>query len=436
MATLEHQNSRVALLGFGGEGQSSYAYFNKLGARISIFDENDSPAASDLSTDVAVTIAPASEWQLDDYDLVIRSPGISPHKFHTKAKVSSATSEFFDKCPAPIIGVTGTKGKGTTATLIAKILEEAGRKVHLLGNIGKPALDKLHTVASTDLVVYELSSFQLWDMNKSPHIAVVLMIQPEHLDVHDNLDDYLKAKSNITLHQTDEDTVIYHPTNSHSRKIAEHSPGYRYRYLTDEAANILNDKLVIKGLDIMDVSDFGLIGPHNRENICAALSASWEIVQDKDAAKRAISKFSGLEHRLELAGEVDGVKYYNDSFATIPEASIAAMKSFTSPTVIILGGSDKHSDYSELASYIKSANHIKKVVLIGEMGKTIKEALVQVGFDNYTEVDGDMKSIARKCREIATNGDVVLLSPACASFDMFESYKQRGELFKKAVREL
>lgn len=436
MGTLELEDKRIALLGFGGEGQSAYSFFKNTGAQIYIFDENRNPATETLPEDVTVTISPADKWPLDDFDLVIRSPGIALKKFQTSSKVSSATREFFDRCLAPIIGVTGTKGKGTTATLITKILEEAGKTVHLLGNIGEPALDELPMISESDVVIYELSSFQLWDMDVSPSIAVVLMIQPEHLDVHKDFNEYLEAKSNIASHQSVDGVVVYHPTNLGSRKIANTSPGKKYRYLSSEAANIVNEKLVIGDIDIIETKDFGLLGPHNRENICAALSASWQLTNDAEAARTAITKFTGLEHRLELAGEVDRVRYYNDSFATIPEASIAAMKSFSQPTIIILGGSEKHSDYSFLADYISSAENIKKVVLIGEMGEKIQDVLDSNGFDNYQKVSGDMSAIASTCREISEEGDIVLLSPACASFDMFESYKQRGELFKQAVSKL
>lgn len=436
MGTLDFKDKKIALLGFGGEGQSAYSYYKNTGARIYIFDEQGNSKLETLSPEVVVTIGEANDWMLDDFDLVIRSPGISPHKYHTESKVSSVTSEFFNKCPAPIIGVTGTKGKGTTASLITKILEESGRKVHLLGNIGKPALDKLSEISAEDVVVYELSSFQLWDMKKSPKIAVVLMIQPEHLDVHKDFDEYLEAKSNIASHQPADGVVVYHPTNPESKRIADVSSGEKYRYMSNEAADIVNEKLVIGGIEVMNTKDFGLLGPHNRENICAALSASWQLTNNVEATKIAISGFTGLEHRLELAGEVDGVKYYNDSFATIPEASVAAIKSFSTPIIIILGGSEKHSDYSKLANYINSAENIKRVVLIGEMGQRIQEALDSVGFDKYQKVGGDMKEIVPAAQTIAEDGDTVLLSPACASFDMFDSYKQRGQLFKQSVEDL
>ena len=427
----QYKGKKVALLGFGEEGKVSYEFFSKAGADVYVYDEytsDDHPANT--------TVDEAEMWELDDYDLIIRTPGMPLHRIRTTNDVTSATQLFFDLCPAKIIGVTGTKGKGTTSSLIAEILKQAGQTTYLLGNIGKPALAELEKIESDDIVVFELSSFQLWNMESSPSIAVVLMIEPEHQDVHEDLDDYLDAKSNISAHQSANDVTVFHPFNEMSERVAMNGSGMKKKYMTIDTARIDFGKLMYGTQYIMDTDDFGLIGPHNRENICAAVTAVWEITQDKSAIKKAVEEFTGLEHRLELAGEIDGVKYYNDSFATVPAASIAAIKSFDSPEIVILGGSDKGSNYDDLAEAISMAPNVKKALLIGEMATNIENSLKKFDFQNYEKVSGGIDDIVKRASDLAEEGDVVLLSPACASFDMFSSYKERGKLFKDAVGNL
>lgn len=433
----QHRDKKIAILGFDDEGQAAYRYFSKPGISFSIFDEKPNMAFEGLPPEVITHVGTAQDWVLDGYDLVIRSPGIAPYKISTtNSQVSSVTSEFFDKCPAPIIGVTGTKGKGTTASLIADILKNAGFKAHLLGNIGRPALDELPVIMSSDVVVYELSSFQLWNMTTSPDIAVVLMVEPEHQDVHEGIDDYLDAKANISAHQKPEDVTIFHPFNEMSKRVAMSGVGVKKKYMTIDTARINFGKLMYASQYIMDTEDFGLVGPHNRENICAAVTAVWEVTQDKSAIKKAVSSFKGLEHRLEFVKEVEGVRFYNDSFATVPAAAIAAIKSFDTPEIIILGGSDKGSQYDDLAEAISVSSNIKRVLLIGEMASKIEESLKKFDFSEYETVTGDMKDIVVQAKRLAEKGDTVILSPACASFDMFKSYKQRGKRFKEAVEQL
>lgn len=431
MEVSEYQGKRVAILGYGDEGKSAYDFFSKAGASIDLFDEYSSDKHPKNTT-----VSSADQWDLDDYDLVIRSPGLSPHRIKTTATITSVTKLFFELCPAQIIGVTGTKGKGTTSTLIADILKSAGKKAHLLGNIGKPALDMLDEIASDDLVVYEISSFQLWDMDLSPHVAVVLMVEPEHLDVHEDLDDYLDAKSNISKHQTADDVTIVHPFNEKSERVAMNGVGVKKKFMASDSARIKVGELVVGDKVIMQTEDFGLVGPHNRENICAAVSAAWEFTQDVEAIKSAVTGFKGLEHRLELVRDFDGVRYYNDSFATTPGATIAALNSFDEAEVLILGGSDKQADYTDLAEAISVHTNIRGVILIGEMSEEIDKALKSFDYDKAAKIEGDIGEIVSKAKELANDGDVVLLSPACASFDMFENYKQRGKLFKKAVLDL
>ncbi len=431
MEISKYNGKKIAILGFGDEGKSAYDFFDQVEASVEVFDEFPSDRHPKNTT-----VAKAEDWELDEFDFVIRTPGLALHRLNTTAQITSATQLFLELCPATIIGVTGTKGKGTTSTLVAKILEEAGRKVQLLGNIGDPALDKLKIIKRDDIVVFEMSSFQLWDVTISPHIAIVLMVEPEHLDVHKDLDDYLDAKSNITKYQKAEDVAIIHPFNEMSQRVGMNGIGVKKKFMNPDTAHIENNELVVGGTVVMSVEDFGLVGPHNRENICAAVTAAWEFTQDVDATRRAVTGFKGLEHRLEFVREVEGVRYYNDSFATTPGATVAAIKSFSEPEVIILGGSDKQSDYTELAEVVAKSSNIAQILLIGEMADKIDNALRSFGYKEALKIAGDLKQVVTKAAEFADKDGVVLLSPACASFDMFDNYKQRGKLFKEAVRDL
>lgn len=426
---------KIAIAGYGVEGKSSYAYFTGRGNEVTILDER--PEVDDLPLGAASTLGEGAFEDLAQFDMVVRTPSLAPKKLAGAKKIWSATNEFFASCQAPIIGVTGTKGKGTTSSLIAAILREAGKTVHLVGNIGTPALDVLKDIESSDIVVYEMSSFQLWDLETSPHVAVVLMIEPDHLNVHAGFDDYVLAKANIAAHQTERDIVIYHPTNEASLQAANTSKGTRVRYMTPEAAHIENEQVVIDGAAICPVSDVGLRGAYNLENVCAAVSAAWQFTTDTPAFARAINSFKGLEHRLEFVAVKNGVSYYNDSFSSAPTATVAAITAFTEPIVLIAGGFDRGIDLTPLAERITATKNIAKVIVIGQVRGRLAEAFMSLGFTRFEKSDEtSMDQIVKKAAAVAPDGGVVLLSPGCASFDMFKNFYERGMLFKKAVKEL
>jgi UDP-N-acetylmuramoylalanine--D-glutamate ligase len=426
---------KIAILGYGVEGKSAYTYFSTIypEAAFSIYD-NQTEAGSSLPprASFAGSITNSSEIAAD---IVVRSPSVSPHTITSTGRITSVTQEFFQTCPAPIIGVTGTKGKGTTSSLIADILRAAGETVHLVGNIGTPALDELAKITSNDVVVYELSSFQLWDMERSPHTAVVLMIEPDHLDVHTSLKDYIDAKAHITRYQHENDQIIYHPTNPYSFQIAQQSLGQKITYSTEKTAHISQDKIYMNDQEICAVSDVVLPGAHNLENICAAITATWSYTQDVGAIQHAIKNFTGLPHRLKYVAKNHEVAYYDDSISTTPGSAIAALKAFSAPKVIILGGSSKGADFAPLAEELLTSN-IRHVLLIGQEATRIQNELDMRGFHQYEVVDGDMNEIVQKAAHYAQAGDVIILSPACASFGMFTSYKDRGQQFTKAVNAL
>ncbi len=424
---------KVAIAGYGQEGESNYHYWSKLGADITIFDEKQETLRP-IPDSVPTQLGPDVFNDLNGYDLVVRTAGLNPNHITTDGKIWSSTNEFFAQCPAPIIGVTGTKGKGTTCSLIAEILKSAGKTVHLLGNIGTPALNILPSISKDDIVVFELSSFQLWDLEKSPETAVVLMIEADHLNVHADMEDYVTAKAQIGAFQTEKDLLVYHPRNKFSAQIAALSPAQKRQFMSDEGANVVDGKIQIDGIAICSSSEVGLLGAHNLENICAAITASWKYTQDVAAIKLAVSSFKGLPHRLEFVREVDGVKFYNDSFSSAAGATIAAIKSFTQPTILICGGYDKGIDFDELTTAIAHAQNIKAVILIGMVRHTLAEQLTEKDFTHYTVVDSEnFKDSIELAQDKAVMGDVVLLSPGTSSFDMFKNFYDRGDQFKQIV---
>ncbi len=439
---------KVAILGYGTQGRSAYQYWNK-GNDITICDQNTD---IDLPSDVAKQLGNNYLDNLENFDLIVRSPSVHPKDIikangqRISRKVTTVTEEFFRNCPAKIIGVTGTKGKGTTSSLITTILKTAGKTVHLGGNIGVPPLDMLdYEIQSSDYVVLELANFQLIDLGVSPSIAVCLMVVPEHLDWHRDIDEYIEAKQNLFRHQRSKDLAIYNRLNVLSCEVAEVSPAMKMSYAVpneDQTGDDHNgcyvegDSIYIDDQKVCQTSDVALLGRHNLENACAAIMATWEIIDhDPEIIMKALRSFKGMEYRLELIREHRGVKYYNDSFGTTPETAIVAIKAIPGPKILIVGGSDKKSSYDQLAEVIKQEN-VKKVIQIGKMGPVIEKELQSIGFTDVIPGGTSMKDIVETASQQADEGDTVLLSTACASFDMFKNYKDRGDQYNQAVRNL
>lgn len=427
---------RVAIAGYGVEGESNYRYWSADASNEVVIVDERSSLDNLPSPDAMTILGQGAFGRLEGFDLVVRTAGLSPKKISTQGKVWSATNEFFAKCPAHIIGVTGSKGKGTTASLIASILEEAGRKVWLIGNIGVPSLDVLAEVKAEDIVVYELSSFQLWDLEKSPQTAVLLHIEPEHLNVHEDMTDYVGAKANITRYQDGNSKLIYNDENSYAKDIASSSAAQKTPYPSDQAANIRDGFFCYGEEKLFSVEALKLKGEHNQKNALAAISAVWGFVQDSEIIKKGIEKFSGLPHRLLFVKEVEGVEYYDDSIATTPSSAVAALRSFGERhKVIILGGSSKGSDFSVLAEELMQ--HDSFALLIGEVASEIANELNKAGYNNYEILeDATMTKIVEKAKSYAVEQGVVLLSPAAASFGLFKDYADRGNQFINAVNEL
>lgn len=432
---------KIAIAGYGVEGQANYAYWSQDPTNeLTIVDERDAALVKDLPVGTPIIAGPGSFEQLNGFDVVIRTAGLAPRKIVTDGKIWSATNEFFAKCPVPIIGVTGSKGKGTTSSLITSILEAAGKKVWLVGNIGIAALDVLSKIQPDDIVVYELSSFQLWDIEKSPQVAVVLMIEQDHLDVHTDMAEYVEAKAQIARHQTVNDVLIFNAQNNYARQIADGSQARKIGFPASDTAHVEHNTFYYGDTALCSVDALQLKGAHNHDNAVAAIDAAWQFTQDRIAIEKGLGAFTGLPHRLAYVATINGVDYYDDSIATTPTSAIAGLRAFADkPKIVILGGSSKGSDFSELAKEV--LGHDVYAILIGDEAATIAAAFDATGFTNYeileNTVEGTIaEAFTKRAAERAQPGGVVLLSPAAASFGLFKNYADRGEQFITAVYKL
>lgn len=436
------EGMKIAILGYGEQGRAAYEYWNKPGNQIIICDANERLALPDS---VQGRLGSDYLYNLSEFDLLIRTPALHPRDIKTANpetpdilnRVTTVTNEFINVCPSRnIIGVTGTKGKGTTSTLVAKMLEAAGKTVHLGGNIGVPPLDMFKSgIQPDDWVVLELANFQLIDLKKSPHIAVCLMVVAEHMDWHGDINDYLTAKQQLFAHQAANDLAIYYGLNASSEHIASVSAGHKIPYMKHPGADVIEGVVTIDGQPICEIHELKLLGKHNWQNVCAAVTTIWQIDQNIEAMRSVLTTFTGLPHRLELIRDIGGVKYYDDSFGTTPETAMVAIEAFKDPKVVILGGSSKGATYEALAATVIK-NNVRSVVTIGDTGANIAAALRAAGFEHIVDGGKTMQSIVDTARSQARAGDIVLLSTGCASFGLFKNYKDRGEQFKVAVQSL
>lgn len=446
----------IAIAGFGSEGQASYRYFSPMGHAMTIVDERTE--VPNLPAGVPTLLGEGVFGRLQDFDVVIRTAGLDPSKIVTNGTIWSATNEFFAKCPAPIIGVTGSKGKGTTCSMIAAMLRAQGRTVHLVGNIGVPALDELASVNANDIVVYELSSFQLWDSVRSPQVAVITHMEPDHLDVHHSVDDYLQAKARIHGFQTTQDICFYPANDEMAQQIIDLPANYEqttaqardwrfraYRYgvpnTRDEtvpAAYI--DKGIIhihrpgqEKLSTLQAGAVQLPGQHNLMNACGAICAAIMFGASDEAIRTGLQSFTGLPHRLKHVRDIADVAYYDDSIATTPGSAIAAIQAFEGSKILLLGGSGKGADYVDLAATAAGGN-VRCAIVMGDEAPKIEEALRAHNVVTFNVGSSlTMAAMVELARSQAKPGDTVILSPACASFGMFKNYSDRGDQFIAAV---
>ena len=383
-----------------------------------------------------------------DADVIFRTPGLRPDVPEISACVQKGavlTSEmevFFLICPCPIIAVTGSDGKTTTTTIIAELLKKAGKRVWVGGNIGHPLLAEAGSIRPTDWAVLELSSFQLMTMTRSPHIAVLTNLAPNHLDVHKSMEEYVWAKENIFRHQQPGDTAIFNLDNAITRELSAHAPGralYFSRREEPENGVFLRGDAVISRRDgrerqIMTTEDIRLPGVHNVENYMAAIAAVDGLVPD-DVIRTFARAFNGVEHRIELVRTWRGVRFYNDSIASSPSRTIAGLRSFKEKVILIAGGYDKHIPFDVLGPEV--VEHVKLLILCGATADKIRAAVEQApgyrpGHPEILDVTPFQRAV-ETARDRAVPGDVVTLSPACAAFDQFKNFMERGKTFKAIV---
>lgn len=440
---------KIALIGFGLEAKSAYDYFKSIDQNITfeIYDEN-SKSKIELPNCVKF-FGDFHDFSKIQADLIVRTPAVNPSRLPKSAKITSVTNLFFEKCPAPIIGVTGSKGKGTVSSFIAEILRAAGLKVYLVGNIGLPALNELSEIQKDDAVIYELSSFQLWDAQKSPHIAILNNLEVDHLDVHDGFEDYVAAKMNIAKNQTENDFFIFNAENPIVLKNVENLKNQLKAELQPfqdyNLAHIQENHFLWGDEVLFETNILKIPGEHNQKNACAAMIATFDFLCEKgfeneeifDFWREGLSKFAGLPHRLKFVREFEGVRFYDDSIATTPGSAIAALNSFEKPKILILGGSNKGADLSGLIEKIAKMpeQELRKVILMGAESEKLAQKLISSGFERFINLGAktNMQEVVKTAFENAKSGDVVILSPAHASFDMFKSYIDRGEQFVENV---
>ena len=426
------RNKKVCLLGLGLENLSLAKYLARRGIAVSILDKRSSKELGDRYETIKKIKAkfyggPAYLDKLPDFDVIFKSPGfVGNIRAKKGAIITSAMGLFFDLCPAKIIAVTGTKGKGTVASLCHHLLIHSNKKAWLAGNIGKAPFDFIDKLKPNHFVVLELSSFQLIDFKNWPHISIVTNLFPEHLSpadpvnpiFHRNLKEYYRAKANIFLNQKKENWLVINKNNHHSENLLKKTKA----------------RIVFFKTDGDSPQNFRLIGRHNQENIAAACEVLKILKIPQKTINRAIENFKGLKHHLEFIAGINGVKFYNDSASTMPQATLAAVNSFKNPLTLILGGVNKGYDLFNLSTKLKNYKNLKLIILIGKTSSIFLKIFKKLNPDFQVIIGGkNIVAIIKKLLILSERGNIVLFSPGFASFDMFKNSKDRGEKFKKAV---
>ncbi|MGN1133267.1 MAG: UDP-N-acetylmuramoyl-L-alanine--D-glutamate ligase [Oscillospiraceae bacterium] len=452
------KDKRIAFIGVGVSHLELIRNFVSKGLKVVICDKKDQDSFNEelyaelSSKGVDFSLGENYLDEIFKCDVVFRTPGMyfnNPVLKKAREQGIIVTSEmevFFDLCPCTIIGVTGSDGKTTTTTLISEFLKAQGRRVHLGGNIGKALLPIVETVADTDVAVVELSSFQLISMRKSPDIAVITNVAPNHLDVHGTMEEYIDAKCNIIRHQNAFSRTVLNYDNDITRSLGDSVRGKLVNFsLTQEVergAFLRKDGMLCykeNGIvtEVVHKDDIRIPGIHNVDNYLTAISAVWGMVS-VDSIRNVAMNFKGVEHRIEFVRELDGVKWYNDSIATSPTRVIAGLNSFNQKIIIIAGGYDKKIPFEPLGKPINEK--VKILILMGATADKIEKAVTEC--DDYPASGlkivraKSMEDAVKLASELAVEGDIVSLSPACASFDMYRMFEDRGNHFKKLVNEL
>ncbi len=452
------KNKKVAVMGIGISNIPLIKYLVSFGVDITAFDKSSEEKLADAFTQLEglpVKYSIGSDYlsKLNGFDLIFRTPGMRPdlpelvQAVNNGAELTSEMEVFLKLCPAQVFAVTGSDGKTTTTTLIYKILSEEGYNCWLGGNIGIPLLSKIDEVAETDKVVLELSSFQLMTIRDCPSVAVVTNLSPNHLDVHKSLQEYIDAKKNIFIYQKENGKLVLNYDNEITKSFNYEARGehvYFSRLSNLEEGVVYQDGMIMvkkgnKSTVIVEGDKIKIPGVHNIENYMAATAATIDYVKPETIAKIATT-FNGVEHRIELVRELNGIKFYNSSIDSSPSRTIAALKTFKNKVILIAGGKDKGIPYDSIGEII--AEKVKCLLLIGATASRIEEAyknyLQQRDIDNEIEIIhcDNYEEVVKEAYGQAKSGDCIILSPASTSFDMFKNFEHRGNVFKELVNKL
>lgn len=450
------RNKKVAVIGLGVSNKPLIEYLYKLQAEITVFDNKEKdkidPEILNQLEEYQINQSFGKNYlsKLKGFDIIFKSPSCRfdlpeiQEEVKNGARLTSEIELVLELSPCKVIGVTGSDGKTTTTSLIYEILKNK-YKCYLGGNIGIPLFTKLSEMNPEDIIVLELSSFQLMTMKQAPNIAVITNVTPNHLDIHKSYEEYIAAKANIFLNQEENDLLVLNYDNEITRNFAKQANGKVILFSSKEklADGVIYHDKIIKSCEndlrrhIIKLKDTNLRGIHNAENICAAIAATSTLVSVEEQVN-AIKQFKGVEHRLEFVKEIDGAKWYNDSIASSPTRTIAGLKSFDEEIVLIAGGYDKHLDYEPIAEPI--IEKVKTLILMGQTSNKIlgvvQNKLKEKGNELQIHKVETLEEAINKAKESAKSGQVVLFSPASASFDMFKNFDERGKKYKELVRKL
>lgn len=443
------KDKKVGVVGIGVSNIPLIRFLIDLGAQVSAFDKRElkelDAAVFDFVEEVALHLGEDYLENLKGLDVIFKTPGMridEPHLVKAReegAIITSEMEEFLKYCKGTTFGVTGSDGKTTTTTILGNLLKEGGYRVFVGGNIGVPLFTRTEEIKEEHMVVLELSSFQLMTMDVSPNIAIVTNLSPNHLDMHKDMQEYIDAKKNIFLYQTPEDLLILNMDNEITNSFAAEAKGLVEFFSSQketEDAYYLDGSLYIRDERILELKEMKIKGIHNAENFLAAFLAAKDYVTI-DTMRKVAKSFTGVKHRCQFVREVDGVTYYNDSIASSPTRTLASLRAIDTKVNLIAGGYDKNLDFSPLAA--EGHRFIKNLILVGTTKYKIKSV-----FDDLANLEGkyipihladSFEDAVNIAREISKPGDIVTFSPACASFDMFKNFEERGDKFTQLVND-
>ena len=446
------KGKKVAVVGIGVSNIPLMNFLDKLGAKITGFDMKTEAELGEVAIDfkgkgISLELGEKYLDRLTGYDVIFKTPSMridSEALVRCKkegAYITSEMEEFTKYCKGKIYGITGSDGKTTTTTIISKLLEKQGYTTWVGGNIGTPLFAEIEKIKEEDKVVLELSSFQLMTMDSLIDVAVVTNITPNHLDMHHGMEEYIEAKKNVFRYQDKNCLLIINDENNITKEFYKEAKGkvekFSSKKIKNEDGYYENGVLYIHGQEVCKKNDIVIKGMHNVENYLAAFLAVRNEVSIENM-KFVAQTFGGVEHRCEFIREINGVRYYNDSIASSPTRTLAGLKAFEKPVILIAGGYDKHIPFEPLA--FEGYEKIKSIVIMGatkyKIAKCFQDLREKKEINIPVYIVNNMEEAVNKCREIAKEGDIVTLSPACASFDMFKNFEIRGNVFKDIINNL